>query len=360
MEWHLNAPCPCFASAAAEDFRRAPGSAVYPACYRPWRVYYVAAGVHGLTAVRVSRQEDSFSTAPSGRLGVWRPGAMGVRARRVTCGGAHGKIRAMVDTRFVEVGGARLAVHTAGQGTPAILIHGYPLDHRCWLDVLTSPLAAGNTLVAIDLRGHGGSPWAGDAAHAMELFADDVAAVIDTLGLGAAHVVGLSMGGYVVLALWERHPQVVRSVALVDTRSAADTGQGKAARDAAMSTVVGSGRRLLAQGMIERLVADGTDLLVKARVATMVESLAVETIVADLRGMRDRVDRTRLLSTIAVPALVVVGERDTLTPPDEAGEIARAIPGARLVVVPASGHLVPIEAPDVLVRELDRFWRRTE
>jgi pimeloyl-ACP methyl ester carboxylesterase len=263
----------------------------------------------------------------------------------------------MPDCTFLEVGRARLAVHAAGHGPAAVLIHGYPLDHRVWIDLLASPLAEQHTLIAVDLRGHGASPWAGDTAHPMELLADDVAAVIQAVAKGPAHVVGLSMGGYVTLALWERHARWVRSIALVDTRSAADSDEGKAGRQAAMEAVVNAGRPTLAAAMIERLLCPDADLIVKARVGSMIESLAVETIVADLRGMRDRADRTWLLPTITVPTLVLVGERDTLTPPEDARAMARAIPGARLVVVPGSGHLVPLEAPAVLARELGAFWR---
>ena len=262
----------------------------------------------------------------------------------------------MISTRYVDAGSARLAVHTTGEGPPAVLIHGYPLDHRMWLDVLASPLAQQRTLLAVDLRGHGASAWAGDAAHAIEQFADDVAAVIESTGAKAADIVALSMGGYVALALYERHPARVRSLALVDTRPGADNDHAKAGREAAMEAAVISGRRALAEAMIARLVITEADLLVKARVASMIEALPVETIVADLRGLRDRADRTWLLPRIAVPTLVVVGERDTLTPPSEARQMASAIPGARLVVVAGAAHLVPIEAPDVFVREVGAFW----
>jgi pimeloyl-ACP methyl ester carboxylesterase len=262
----------------------------------------------------------------------------------------------MLDTIFVTAGGARLAMHAAGEGPPAILIHGYPLDHRMWLDLQASELAGARTLVAVDLRGHGRSPWAGDATHGMERFADDVAAQIASLGDGPADVVGLSMGGYVALALYERHPERVASLALVDTRAAADTEAARVAREASMAAAVDAGRSALARSMSERLLAAGADLMVRARVATMIESLPLETIVADLRGMRDRVDRRDLLARIAVPTLVVVGEADQITPPDEARAMAGAIPGARFALVPRAGHLVPMEAPATLVRELGSFW----
>jgi pimeloyl-ACP methyl ester carboxylesterase len=267
-----------------------------------------------------------------------------------------------MQTRFLDRGPARLAVHVNGRGPLAVLVHGYPLDHRMWLEAMHGPLAAVRTLAAVDLRGHGGSPWCGDAAHAMDLFADDVAAVIRTIGDGPADVVGLSMGGYVALALWAGHRALVRSLALVDTRAAGDGEPARAARDAAVATVLEHGRAALAAAMLPKLVAprapqDPHGQLVRARVATMVESLPIETIVADLRGLRDRPDRTPLLPSIDVPALVVVGAEDAITPPAEASAMARAIPGARLAVVPGCGHLTPIEDPAAFAHELAAFWR---
>ena len=149
-----------------------------------------------------------------------------------------------------------LAVHTAGRGPLALLLHGYPLDHRMWLDVLRSPLAEQRTLVALDLRGHGSSPAPGDAVHTMERFAADAIAVLDALGGGSADVVGLSMGGYAALALAARFPQRVRSLVLTNTRAAADGDAARAGRDAAIATVLQDGRAAIAQAMLGKLVAD--------------------------------------------------------------------------------------------------------
>jgi len=77
----------------------------------------------------------------------------------------------------------------------------------------------------------------------------------------------------------------------------------------------------------------------------MVEGTRYETMVAALQGMRDRPDRTHLLSTINVPALVVGGEEDQSCPPAQMRALAKAIPGARTVIVPGAGHLTPVERP---------------
>jgi pimeloyl-ACP methyl ester carboxylesterase len=260
----------------------------------------------------------------------------------------------MHDMLSIRVGSARLAVHTCGAGPLTVLVHGYPLDHRMWIEVLRGPLADRRQLAAVDLRGHGRSPWSGDEVHAMELFADDLAAVIETLG-GPADVVALSMGGYAALALSERHPRALRSLVLVDTRAGADTAEQRRARDAAIDGVLAGGRRWLAEQMLPKLVAPSASATVRARLQTMIEGTAVETILADLRGMRDRSDRLSLLPSIAVPTLVVVGEQDELTPPSEARRMADAIGGARLVVVPGAGHMVPMEAPAPFAEVLAGF-----
>lgn len=266
-----------------------------------------------------------------------------------------------MDTRFLSFDNTRLAVHIAGRGPLAVLLHGYPLDHRMWIETMQGPLAEQRTLVAIDLRGHGQSPWCGDAVHPMDLFASDVVAVIHTLTDEPVDVVGLSMGGYVAQALWARHAPLVRSLVLVDTKAAGDDETQKLGRDAAMRTLVDRGRAAIAAGIVPKLLAlrgddDPHGLLLKARLQTMIESQPVETTLADLRGLRDRPDRTAMLASITVPVLVVVGSDDVITPPAEAQRIAQAIPGARCVVVPGCGHMTPMEDPAAFARELGGFW----
>lgn len=261
-----------------------------------------------------------------------------------------------METRHIAFEHTRLAVHLAGRGPLAVLVHGYPLDHRMWLDVMQGPLAERRTLAAIDLRGHGESPWCGDAAHAMTMFADDIAAVIRTLTDDPVDVVGLSMGGYAVLALCAEHGPLVRSLVLTNTRAGADSAEGRAGRDAAIATVTQKGRAAIAEAMVPKLLAPDADPLLVARVRTMIESTPYETIVADLRGMRDRRDRTSLLAEIAVPTLVVAGEHDALMPMAGVEAMAQAIPGARMAVIDGTAHMSPMERPDAWAAAVGEFW----
>lgn len=259
-------------------------------------------------------------------------------------------------TRHIEFDHTRLAVHLTGRGPLALLVHGYPLDHRMWLDVMHGPLAQRRTLVAVDLRGHGASPWCGDAVHSMPTFADDLAAVIRTLTDAPIDVVGLSMGGYVTEALWAQHPELVRSLVLTNTRAAADTTPVRDGRHVAIQDVVQNGRRKLAESMLQKLVLPRADTLLRARIQSMIEGTAVETIVADLRGLADRPDRTALLPTITVPTLVVAGEHDPITPQAEMQAMAQAIPGATFVVVQGAAHMTPMEQPQAFAEAVGAFW----
>lgn len=270
----------------------------------------------------------------------------------------------MIETRRIDVAAtaahqrsARLAVHLAGAGPLAVLVHGFPLDHRMWTDVLHGPLAQRRTLCAIDLRGHGGSPWCGDDVHTMQQFARDVAAVIGTLGDGPADVCGLSMGGYVALALAAEAPQLVRSLVLTNTRATADTDTQRAGREQAITTVVQEGRAALAAGMLSKLTAPDCEPLRVAQLRTMLEAQPTESIVADLRGLQQRPDRTGELTAIAAETLVVAGEHDAITPADEMRAFARQIPGARFEIVSGTGHMSPLEQPHAWSEVVGSFWR---
>ena len=266
-----------------------------------------------------------------------------------------------METRHISFEHTRIAVHLTGRGPLAILLHGYPLDHRMWLDVMTSSLAEDHTLAAIDLRGHGDSPWCGNNVHTMDLMADDVSAVIRTLCDDPVDIVGLSMGGYVAQALYAAHPDLVSSLALVDTRAAGDTQAHKQAREASICTLLEQGRGAIASAMTAKLLAPREDAdphgqMLRARLGSMIEELPTETILADLRGLRDRPDRGATMRKARLPVLVIVGEHDAITPPDETEAFAATVPDAHHAVIPGAGHMPPMENTAEFVRVLAQFW----
>ena len=260
---------------------------------------------------------------------------------------------------YAEVNGARLHIRQEGNGPVALFVHGFPLDSTMWIEQLAE-LSDLRRCVAVDLRGFGrSSPVNGDPL-TMEQHADDLAAVLDLVSEEKADVIGLSMGGYVAMAFAESYPQRLRSLALIDTRSGADSDEGKAGRDAAAANLVEEGRQAMAASMQAGLLAPSASLQARARVRSMVEGCPYETIVGCLEGMRDRPDRTQVLESVAVPAAVIVGEQDSVTPPAESKAMASVLPDATMTVVPGAGHLSPIEQPVAVNAALRRLLTKVD
>jgi pimeloyl-ACP methyl ester carboxylesterase len=241
-----------------------------------------------------------------------------------------------------------------------LFVHGFPHAGRFWSPVVQAlarrPEAAGWRVVAPDLRGFGSAPPAPPLT--LEQFADDLAGVLDGLGVRRAVVCGLSMGGYVALALWRRHPERVRALVLADTRAGADDEAQRARRVALAETARREGAAAVAEsqlaGALGRTTREGDPARAEALRALMAAA-SVEGIVGALDAMRARPDSTPILPTISVPTLVIVGAEDVLTPPKEARALAAAIPGAALVELPAAGHVSAWERPEAFADALVGF-----
>ena len=121
----------------------------------------------------------------------------------------------------LEINGIRLAYDRRGKGRPLVLLHGYPLDHRLWDEVV--PLLEDQfDLILPDLRGFGGSSTV-DAFYTMEDIASDIAGLLDFLGIQKTAIAGHSMGGYVALAFARLYPERVTGLGLVSSQVLADT-----------------------------------------------------------------------------------------------------------------------------------------
>ena len=218
-----------------------------------------------------------------------------------------------------SVNGARLAYRDLGRRHPQtlLLIHGFPFDHRMWQAQLAG-LSGDVRVIAPDLRGAGESEVT-PGPYSMDQYADDLVTLMDHLEVTQAVVAGLSMGGYIAFALWRRHPERVRALALLDTRAEPDTAQGREARNAAAYRVRQGGAAAYADEMLPKLLAPAgmANPRIRERVRDMMAAQPVDGIVAALGAMRDRPDSRPTLATISVPTLVIVGEQDTLTPPEE-------------------------------------------
>lgn len=270
----------------------------------------------------------------------------------------------MVDPGVKElvVRGLRWSYREVEGKEPALLfLHAFPLLKAMWEPVLAS-LAGERRAVAVDLPGFGGSaPWPGEPS--MEAYAGGLVALLDALSLEKVVPCGLSMGGYLTLALWRRYRERIAGMVLADTRAEADSDQARQGRRALIARVREEGPRAAADQLLPNLVGPTTrarrpQLL--SRLEGWILANSSEGIMAALEAMASRPDSTHLLATIDVPTLVVVGEEDTLTPPAEAERLAAAVPGAGLARIAQAGHLSALEQPEAFNQALADFLARLD
>ncbi len=239
---------------------------------------------------------------------------------------------------------------------PLVLLHAFPLDSRMF-DGIRPAVAARTRLLTPDLRGFGTGAPLGDAAPDLTVFADDVLAGLDAAGIERAIVGGVSMGGYIALNLLRRHPDRVAGLVLADTRGGADDD---AARERRRGVAERADRGDIAAGpdAVAPLVADTVSGLARANLAAIAGAVPAASIAWGQRAMAARPDSTAVLAGATVPVLVLVGERDAVTPPAVAREMAATAPEAELVELPGVGHLSPAEDPagfaDALIGWLSR------
>jgi 3-oxoadipate enol-lactonase len=183
----------------------------------------------------------------------------------------------------------------------------------------------------------------------MEQSGDDVNALLDYLSIQRAIFVGLSMGGYILLAFYRKYADRMKGLILADTRAQADTAEGKDGRFHMAQTAYKKGPSAIADLMIQKLLSPQTierrpDLVQQVR--AMIESNQISGIAGNLMAMAERPDSVPLLSQITCPTQIIVGELDQATPPSDAKLMTDQIPNARLTVIPQAAHLANLEQPE--------------
>lgn len=248
---------------------------------------------------------------------------------------------------------------SGGEELPVLLVHAFPLNSGMWEPQIAA-LGERYRLIAPDLRGFGRSDVPEDPAdYSMDAYADDLRALLDHLGIEKIVLCGLSMGGYVAFSFLRRHGDMVRGLVLADTRAAADTPKGIAGRNKMQGRVRSEGTSRVIGALCENLLAH-TSTERKADVTARAKELMdnpAAGFVGALEALKKRPDSTGDLDDISVPVLVIVGEHDTVTPPDAAREMHERIEGSTLVVIPDAGHLSNLETPEAFTGALAEFLK---
>ncbi|SEF00121.1 Pimeloyl-ACP methyl ester carboxylesterase [Ruania alba] len=235
---------------------------------------------------------------------------------------------------------------------PLVLLHGFPFDSRMWADVLAAMPRVG--VLTMDAPGFGRSaPIDGG----LEDYADAVAETLTARGVQRAVVAGLSMGGYVALALAERHPDRLAGIGLLDTKAQADPEPARQNRLRVADAALGPEGAAAVAPMIDVLTAPGAPAQVRATVTRWLEEAPPSGIAWGQRAMAARPDRLNVLDGLDIPGLVLRGSDDATASVADHEAMSRAL-GTDVVQVAGAGHMSAVEAPGAVAEALSDLVAR--
>lgn len=244
----------------------------------------------------------------------------------------------------------KLFYEAFGEGIPLTLVHGYPLDHTIWMDVAPK-LQSEARLILPDLRGHGQSPVP-QGPYSMREMAEDVVALWDDLGIERSVIGGHSMGGYVTLAVARYFPERLSGLALIASRTNADSPDRRQARLASIEDV----RK---NGVVESLSAMPVNLSYNNKVRERCKEIILDAspvgVMGVLAAMADRPDSLDIFLNLAVPRLIVAGDDDQIVPIESMRAVAQKMEQPRFVEIHGAGHMPMLEKPDEVATALSAF-----
>lgn len=230
--------------------------------------------------------------------------------------------------------------------TDVVLVHAFPLDARMWQAQVDALRSAGHSVIVPNLPGFGGTSLPAGPMN-LETVAHTVVRELDEDGVAAAHVAGLSLGGYVAMAMLRIAPERVSGLALCDTKASADAPAAIEHRlriAAAAETDPASLGRLLRTALLPGLLAPGS--AVQPLVAGWLDAAPAPAVAWYQRAMAGRPDSHAELSRFTGPAMVLWGEADAVSPESEQRSMLASLPHAHEVVIAGAGHLSALERPD--------------
>jgi pimeloyl-ACP methyl ester carboxylesterase len=252
----------------------------------------------------------------------------------------------------VNVNGIQLAYIRRGDGPTLVLLHGFPLDHHLWDEVV--PLLEDTfDLILPDLRGFGESTIV-DSQSSMDDYASDIAGLLDQLEIQKAAIAGHSMGGYVALAFARLFPDRLSGLGLVSSQVLADPPERKEGRYKSAADVATNGIGGVVEAMAPKFTSDEK---LQAYARASMERQQPAAFIGALKAMAERADSTLLLSSLRdgyasqggafhFPLVLIHGDSDLLIPIDRSREVKAALPHVHLVEISGAGHMPMMEATE--------------
>lgn len=259
------------------------------------------------------------------------------------------------------INGITVGFDEVGEGrNTLLLVHGHPFNRSMWREQVTAVREAGWRVVTPDLRGYGESTVI-PGKTTLDVFAQDLAALLDHLECKEVVIGGLSMGGQIVMEFVRRYPERVRGVVLAATFPQAETEEGKRARAVMANRLLREGMQSYAQDVLPKMLAPRSlEMLpiVANRVMAMMGSTNPAGAAAALRGRAERRSYEETLANVSVPALVVVGSEDAFTTRHDAEAMRALLKNSELLWIEGVGHMPNLEHPDAFNAALVHFLER--
>lgn len=240
-----------------------------------------------------------------------------------------------------------------GPGYPIVLIHGFPLNSRMWEPQIQPLIDAGYRVILPDLPGFGYSDIVRSTSISEMAFI--VQAILRDADAEPAFVAGMSMGGYVALALQEVAPESISGLGLIFTRSDADTDEARQNRLKLAQRVEQQGTSAAADIFIRKVLGEPSRHRERMVRDQLMMSNSPAGVANALRAMADRPDATHLLETISVPTLVMTAEDDRAIAPDISQQMLQHLPRGTGAHLPCGGHMANLEYPEAFNDRLIGF-----
>lgn len=242
-----------------------------------------------------------------------------------------------------------------------LFLHGFPFNGSSWEPQLAA-FRKSHKVLAPDLRGMGKGPQE-NPPWFIHQFVEDVKELLDQNRIDKAVVCGLSMGGYIALHFAQKYPERLQALVLCDTQAGPDSNEAKDKRFLSAQKLRQQGLPAFAEEFSRNVLGESTlkeKPEIQKQVAAMIGGNCIESVAQLFGTLASRRDSIPFLPEIKVPALVVVGEQDKVTPPELSRAMAEKIPGAELAVISGAGHLSNLEQPEAFNRRLGDFLAKLQ
>ncbi|WP_337100986.1 alpha/beta fold hydrolase [Paenibacillus sp. YIM B09110] len=246
-------------------------------------------------------------------------------------------------------------VDVAESGNVIVLLHGYCGSSAYWERVVGA-LSRTARVIAPDARGHGLSAASDDEVYAMEMYAGDVAGLLEKLSIDKACLLGHSLGGYITLAFAEKYDERLSGFGLIHSTAKEDSEAAKLNRDKAAASLQQDGIKPFVDGLIPKLFAPEHAAARQADIERGKQigyATSLQGAIGTARGMKQRPDRTEVVKSTSLPVLLVAGAADGVIPAESTFSAA----GEHAVrhLLESSGHMGMVEQPEELAAIISKF-----